>query len=809
MKKLLSKYGFCFFLVLYLLPTSLTAQKYADKTIYLIDSLTLNKLNNSDKNLIDSIVKLYHQTKSDTSKYRLIEYLVEQCSNSFVWPRYNDFLLVQLEQKLSGKNLNQKEFCAYQKTLAGAYNNKGYLYGEQGNIDSQITYYIRSLTLRKKIKDKTGAAASLNNIGFAYKIKGDIKSALNYYKQSASIYQELKDTNGIALSNTNMGVLYENLGDIKQAARCYDVSLHIYESLKDKKGVSQAYYNLGSLYKTQDDIQKSFEYYRKSLALRIEIEYGSGIGFCYSNIGQLFQKQNNQDSALFYFNKALTYLKGVHKIGESSTLANIGNALINKGQPKEAIYYLEQAIKIQEEIEHKQGLASATTNLARALFLTNQLQKSKVIALKSLKISQDIGFPGNIRDAAKILTDIAKKENDYKSGLSAFELYISMRDSIKNDENEKSSFKQQTKYEYEKTQAVKDAEHTKQVELIAEKEEKQRFISLGIGVGLLLVLALAFVIYNRLKILRKQKNIIENQKLEVESQKRNVEEAHHQLSEKNKEVMDSINYAKKIQKALLKNEKHESKHLPEHFILFRPKDIISGDFYWVLEKNNYLYLAAADCTGHGVPGALLTMLGTSFLNEINACEEILKPSEILDQLRNRFIKELNQTGMEGENKDGMDISLIRIRLSENSLYSETTELMWAGANNPLYLISKTNDILQTIGDNKTRLIKNSAVITAVLPTKQPIGYYSQMSPFKNHTLTLNKGDYICLFTDGYADQFGGPKGKKYKYSAFKEKLLSVWELPMEEQKNLLLTELSQWKGQLEQVDDVCVIGIRI
>ena len=306
-------------------------------------------------------------------------------------------------------------------------------------------------------------------------------------------------------------------------------------------------------------------------------------------------------------------------------------------------------------------------------------------------------------------------------------------------------------------------------------------------------------------------NLVENLEEKVAERTKEVVKQKEIIEEANKHITDSIKYAKKIQQALLKNEKHESKHLPPHFILFKPKDIISGDFYWALEKNNHLYIAAGDCTGHGVPGALLTMLGTSFLNEINACEKLLTPSEVLDQLRSRFIKELNQTGMSGENKDGMDISLIRIKLVEKSSdnQSYSTELMWAGANNPLYLISKTNKILETIGDDKTRLIKNNTVITAVLPTKQPIGYYSNMSPFKNHTLAVNKGDYVCMFTDGYADQFGGPKGKKYKYSALKEKLLSIWELPMEEQKQQLLSEFAHWKGTLEQVDDVCVIGLRV
>ena len=170
----------------------------------------------------------------------------------------------------------------------------------------------------------------------------------------------------------------------------------------------------------------------------------------------------------------------------------------------------------------------------------------------------------------------------------------------------------------------------------------------------------------------------------------------------------------------MKSEEHQSEHLPEHFIYFKPKDIVSGDFYWALEKENHLYLAAGDCTGHGVPGALLTMLGNSFLNEINAVDVLLSPAEILNKLREKIILELNQTGKDGESFDGMDISLIQLNLTTNTL-------QWAGANNPLYLIK--NEILEEIK-----------------PDKQPIGYNYKMSSFSNHTIEMKKGDYAVSYT---------------------------------------------------------------
>ncbi len=270
---------------------------------------------------------------------------------------------------------------------------------------------------------------------------------------------------------------------------------------------------------------------------------------------------------------------------------------------------------------------------------------------------------------------------------------------------------------------------------------------------------------------------------EVLMQKNNAEAQKDLVEEKNRNIIDSINYAKRIQNALLKEENHVSDHLPSHYILFKPKDIISGDFYWSLEKKGHLYLVAADCTGHGVPGAMMSMLGIAFLNEINSTSELLSPATILNKLRDLVVKELSQTGQEGTSSDGMDISMARLNLTNN-------ELQWSGANNPLYLI-KNNELQE------------------IKPNKQPIGIHYKMEPFSNHTIPLEKGTSFYLFTDGFADQFGGPRGKKIKHSYLMKILLSIDQKPMIEQKNILNNYFENWKGDLDQVDDVCIIGMKI
>lgn len=299
---------------------------------------------------------------------------------------------------------------------------------------------------------------------------------------------------------------------------------------------------------------------------------------------------------------------------------------------------------------------------------------------------------------------------------------------------------------------------------------------------------LLFGLYNwRTASLRRDKEMLEEtvkeRTAEAIKQKEEAQEQKHIVEEKQREILDSIHYAKKIQEALLGEEEHVSEHLPNHFILFKPKDIISGDFYWSQEKQRHLYIAAADCTGHGVPGAMMSMLGIAFLNEITNSDHLLMPSEILTQLREKVVKEL---GASGQTKDGMDISLCRIDL-------KTNEVVWAGANNPLWILRE---------ENGKRFIEE---ITA---DKQTIGYNEKYKPYTDHVFKKMNGTFY-LFTDGYADQFGGAKGKKFMYKPLKDRLISVSDQPLETQKKILLNTFDDWKGELAQVDDVCLIAIRI
>lgn len=296
----------------------------------------------------------------------------------------------------------------------------------------------------------------------------------------------------------------------------------------------------------------------------------------------------------------------------------------------------------------------------------------------------------------------------------------------------------------------------------------------------ILIAIYAFIKYRENK-LRVEKALLEK-KVEERTEELRLEKL--KLEDANKDIRDSILYAQKIQSAIIPTDEDFKKMLPDSFVLFRPKDIVSGDFYWITEKNGFIFFAVADCTGHGVPGGFMTMLGNGLLNELVNEHNVTEPAEVLNKLREKIITSLKQTGRSGENKDGMDIVLFRIDPSGK-------ELCYAAANNGFLLI-RDGAAQEHAGD------------------KQPVGIYNdQPAPFRQFTITLQKGDLIYSFTDGYPDQFGGPKGKKFKYRQLNEILTGNSGKTLKDQKNILSWHFENWKGELEQVDDVCVIGVKI
>lgn len=316
--------------------------------------------------------------------------------------------------------------------------------------------------------------------------------------------------------------------------------------------------------------------------------------------------------------------------------------------------------------------------------------------------------------------------------------------------------------------------------------------------GFMVVLIIIIIVVRQYSVKRKMNLLLAQQKEQISKQRDEIHKQHEIVVEQKQEITDSINYAKKIQEAMLPTDNTLDKILEDYFILFRPKDIVSGDFFWATETHDWIIVTAADCTGHGVPGAFMSMLGISFLNEIVRKKDVTSAAEILNQLRDSVIDALKQTGEQGTQKDGMDMSIIAINKNKKLAY-------WAGANNPLWIIRNAN--------LKNEYEDISDMIEEIKPDKMPVAVYLKMDKFTNHEIELEAGDRLYLFTDGLPDQFGGENGKKFKYKPFKRLLVSNSDLSMKEQGVILEKAFLDWINyndqHWEQIDDVTVVGLKI
>ena len=686
---------------------------------------------NSQNTIIDSLKYVVKTTTQDSIKVNAYHQL---------------FLEYEFEDELQAKEFLDKAMALAQKIgftngIAVTYMYYGFLADDASNFFDAIKNYKLSLKTFELLGSKKGQANVYNSLGMVFYIQGNYPEALKQHFEALKLRESIGDTKGIAASYGNIGNVYNDQENYVLALKNYVLCLKIMQKIGNKKGVATTYNNIALVYTEQKKYDAALQSHYEGLKIRQEINDEKGVAGSYNNIGLVYYHQGNFEEAL-------------------------------------KNYFM--SLKLKEVIEDEPGIAGVYCNIGEIYAKQKKYKEAEIYLEKAKKLSLEIGYRENLRQTYKALTELWYARKNYQQAYENHVVFINYRDSLNNEETREKTIQNQMTYDFEKKDAIAAAEHKKELEnqkeLANEKNRKQNLIIAFVVVGLGLVLVFTIFIFRSLNLSQKQKKIIELQKDHSEHQRLMVEE-------KQKDIIDSINYAKRIQDALLKEENHVSEHLPEHFILFRPKDIVSGDFYWAFEKNDYWYLAAADCTGHGVPGAFMSMLGIAFLNEISASAEFLAPAQILDLLRDKIVKELGQKGKDGDSKDGMDISLV-------CYHMKSKKLQWSGANNSLYILR--NNELQEIKANK-----------------QPIGFHEAMQPFTNHTISMEKGDSIYLFTDGYADQFGGPKGKKYKYSKLKETLISLNGQAMDQQKNLLQIEFENWKSNLEQTDDVCLIGLRV
>jgi len=723
----------------------------------------------------DSLQKALLTTKSDTEKINIYNKL----SNNY--DKVSDYKAA-INNAHMALVLSQKG--SFLKGEANAYSNLGNVLMETAVYDSAILFFNKSLEIRISLQDKKAIASSFNSLGGIYLATSNFPEALKYYKKSLAIREEINDKFGIAVCYNNLGNICGNQSNYAEALQYLLKSLKMKEDLIaegnkeiDSSSIAKAYTNIGLIYQMEEKYKEALSYHTKALRIRISRGDKNAISESYNSLGNIFYNKNDFVNALSYFEKCLAIKIEIgDQSGRAAILNNMAVVYKDQHQYDKALTLLKESQKINEEIGDEEGMLNGNINFGGIYYKLKNYSLSEEYFKKALIASQKFEIIDDLKECCKGLSDVYKAQGKFEQSLEYFQKFILFKDSINNEEASNKIVRAEMNYEFDKKKAIEDAAHEKEVAIALAESKKQKIIIWSVcGI---LILVFGFAVYAYRSNLQKQKT---NRELGLKNKK--IEQAYAIIEEKNKEVMDSIQYAKRIQGAMITSDNYISQYLKDYFIYYQPKDIVSGDFYWAVNHHNKFYMAVADCTGHGVPGAFMSLLNISFLNETVIEKNIINPDIVLNEQRNHIIKALNPIGNE-DSKDGMDCVLCAFDF--NALTLE-----YAAANNSFYIIRK-NELIVCKAD------------------KMPVGKSpTDSQPFTYNKVQLQKNDSVYIFTDGYADQFGGKKGKKFKYKQLEEILLANCNLPLEQQKQILDTKFKEWKGNLEQVDDVLLIGIKI
>lgn len=687
-------------------------------------------------------------------------------------------------------------------------------YLNTGSYEEAIKYAKQSQSLSEELGFKSGLGDSYSNIGVACWYQGIYERALENHFQALKIRESIGDKQGIGNSYNNIGLVYLNQGNYEKGLENYLKALKIREEIGDKRGTANSYNNMGVIYLKQNNFEKALDNYVKALKIREEIGDKRGIGMSYNNIGLIYQEHGNFKQSLDNLLKGLKIREEIgDKIGTADSYLNIGNIYFLQKNYEKALDFYFKSSKINQKIGNKRGIAVSFNNIGTCYLMQNKFEESGKYISLGLKIFNEIGNKEGIKDAYYAFAELYDRKRDFKKAFEYQKLYSDIKDTLLNEASSGQIAEMNTKYESEKKDKAlikKDAEITNQ----QAEAEKQVILRNAFIMGFTLVLVLAFFIYRGYR--QKQK-------------------ANKLLDEKNEKITDSINYAKRIQESILPPLDEIKKHLPESFVLYQPKDIVSGDFYWFhvseelgdgsqeLEGSNRksdeknspnsrhrsansvlqtprskLFIAAVDCTGHGVPGAFMSMMGYNLLEQVVKKNHIYQPAMVLNELSKLVVESLRQTDQRGKVNDGMEIALITLMMNDKNSGFEK------GDQNPLY------DQLEYAGAHNSLYLIRNGTLHETRADKASIGFSSQKSfQFVNHTIALEKGDCIYIFSDGFVDQFGGPDNEKFYYQPFRELLIEIHQLSMEEQKQKLEKVASEWRGDRAQIDDILVIGLRV
>ena len=605
----------------------------------------------------------------------------------------------------------------------------------------------------------------------------EFKNSIVYSGEALSISQTLHYTTGITMAYNSMADAYWYHSDYEKAQQYYFKAYRINDSIQNKAGIAFSLYNIGWIVCIQQQNYKQDSYLYKAMALYKELNDTSGLMKIYNALASYYSDRFNKskskqyfDSSIVYFRKGIDIAKKGNKFADMGRIyGNMGDLFYFGGDYKSANFYNEKSLEIHRKINDSLSITIGYLNIGLSDLELNQIES----AISKLKFVYDYNVRHDLKDtrlqAMKGLARAYYKKGEFREAYDQYEEYVALKSDLDKEAYSISINNLQSSYSLEKSEAKVD--QLKQTNEIQELKNKKNtyFIFILLGVALIVIVA-AVLLFRQ----NRQKQLI-NIQLQHQNQV---------IAEKKLEIDNSIQYAKGIQQAILPVMEELTEEFGESFIYYKPKDVVSGDFYWFGKAGTDFYCIAADCTGHGVPGALMSIIGIDKLVQALYEKQITSPGKILSFLNLQVKQVLKQHSDTSKQKDGMDLAVLKFNEARQ-------EVSYSAANRPLYLI-RNNELIE------------------YHPDKVAIGgYTADDQEFKTITIPLLKNDSLYIFTDGYADQFGGSEGKKFMSKNLKKLLVSVSALPAKEQYARIEHEFLTWKSTYEQVDDVLLIGIKI
>jgi len=646
------------------------------------------------------------------------------------------------------------------------------IYFDQKKYDQIKYHYDLGLAIAEKIHFTKGVAKIHELMGFN---EVDLKKKVAHLAKAAELFKKLGMNRDYCYSLMSIADTYSVCGNYDLAIDFQQKCLEFAQQINDQQMIAYSYDILANVYLEQNKASKTIEYYAKSIKIKQTLKVVGDLEYSYYHIALAYIQLKNYQKAIEFLEISIRESSKIKYFDNiADCYISLGYVYFLKGDIKTSIEQLDKGMKIINENKYVVQKANACNILGEVYFSKNDIEKSQSYFNEALNISNTTSSNKEKIKALRGLRKLAEQKGDYKRAYELFENEKSLIDSSNVELSARKAIQIELQLLHNNEQNIKNAEIRYQKRIL-----NYSFVAVCI------LIALILLVFHNYKLKSKAKDEVEKHKDELETQSK-------LLYDQNLKITSSISYARRIQQAVLPSETDAKAFFSESFILFNPRDIVSGDFYFFKQVNKYSFIAAADCTGHGVPGAFMSMLGIALLNEIVLRNEFVSASQVLNELREQIKRVLQQKGLVGEQQDGMDIAFCAIN-------SETMEMTFAGAHNPCCIFR----------DKTGETNHNAFEYFEFQADHQPVGIYLKEKPFTEKSFKLEKGDTLYLYSDGYPSQFGGAKNEKFKTKRFKEMLAEIHQLPMAQQKERLATNFSSWKGGLEQTDDVLVLGVRV